>query len=144
MVNWDYYNKFGRVMDTYLPARGEGETMATQIVTAVNKLVYKWYNDGDVYDNTYHLEGWVNDLSSYANWLYNYMDDETQEILYGIEECYNDDDYEELLRRLADHLLDEEDLEHEAQHPADGSIYNDNEGPFYFKERDDEEEDLWW
>jgi hypothetical protein len=69
-VDWGYYDKFETLNDNYLPVRGEGETVATQIVTAVCKLVYKWYNDGDVFDNTHHLEGWANDLSSYANWLY--------------------------------------------------------------------------
>ena len=68
-VDWGYYDKFDGLMDKYLPMHGEGETKATQIVTAVNKLVYKWYNDGDVFDNTLHLEGWANDLSDYANWL---------------------------------------------------------------------------
>ena len=71
MVDWSYYDKpeFKAINSEYLPARGEGETKATQIVTAVNKLVYKWYNDGDVFDNTGALSGWANDLSSYANWL---------------------------------------------------------------------------
>ena len=72
-VDWDYFDKFEPIINKYMPDRGEGETMASQIVTAVNKLVYKWYNDGDVYDNTYILEGWANDLSDYANWLYKYV-----------------------------------------------------------------------
>ena len=146
MVDWSYYNgeRFQRIMDQYLPDTGEGETMASQIVTAVTKLVYKWYNDGDVYDNTYSLSGWWNDLSTYANWLYNYMDEETGDILCGIEDCHNDSDYEDLLRKLADHLLDEEDLEKEAQFPADGSIYNEHDGPFYFEEQEEDEEEEWW
>ena len=69
-VDWSYFDKFDGIIDKYLPTKGEGETKATQIVTAINKLIYKWYNDGDVFDNTYHLEGWANDLSDYANWLY--------------------------------------------------------------------------
>ena len=58
-VSWIYYDliKFEELNKKYLPERGEGETKATQIVTALNKLIYKWYNDGDVFDNTYHLEG---------------------------------------------------------------------------------------
>ena len=42
-VDWDYYNKdeFSRISDKYLPSMGEGETLATQICTAVSKLVYK-------------------------------------------------------------------------------------------------------
>ena len=70
-VDWSYYDKFNTLIDKYLPRQGEGENMATQIVTVVNKLVYKWYNDGDVYDNTHMLDGWCNDLSSYATYINN-------------------------------------------------------------------------
>ena len=85
-VDWGYYDKFDGLNDKYLPISGEGETKATQIVTAVSKLVYKWYNDGDVFDNTFHLEGWANDLSSYANWLYEHTD--ADNILANISNCF--------------------------------------------------------
>ena len=107
-VSWEYYddNRFQIINDMYLPVMGEGETMATQIVTAVNKLVYKWYNDGDVYDNTLYLEGWVNDLSSYANWLYENLDIRVKRTLENIDKIYIYGDYEDLLQDLADTLLD--------------------------------------
>ena len=74
-VDWDYYDRFNELNDKYLPSQGEGETEATQAITAINKLVYKWYNDGDVYDNVNSgLSGWANDLSSYANWLHKNID----------------------------------------------------------------------
>ena len=57
--------------------------MASQLVTAVNKLVYKWYNDGDVYDNIHSLDNWANDLSSYANWPYKYIP-ESSDILIDV------------------------------------------------------------
>ena len=111
--------------------------MATQVVTAVSKLVYKWYNDGDVYDNQHYLSGWCNDLSDYANWLR--ANTEASEILDGISECHTDDDYADLLKRLADKLLDEAYLDRENKKPAVGSIY-DCEGPFIFREEDDDDE----
>lgn len=52
-VDWDYYNKFEEITDKYMSNQGEGDTLASQIVTAINKLVYKWYNDGDVFDNVH-------------------------------------------------------------------------------------------
>ena len=94
-VVWSYYDKFDPLFDKYLPERGEGETKATQIVTAVCKLVYKWYNDGDVFDNSYVLEGWANDLSDYANWLWEHT--EANEILEKVSICYNNSEYEDLL-----------------------------------------------
>lgn len=139
-MRWGYFNKFNTICDKYLPPMGEGENMATQIVTAVSKLVYKWYNDGDVYDNTRYMQGWANDLSSYANWLHQHTFADS--ILEGIWECHIDSDYEQLLVKLADSLLDESFLERKSKEPKVGSIY-DADGPFEFVESDDEEDDEW-
>ena len=142
-VDWGYYEKFDRVMKEYLPDMGEGETMATQMVTAVNKLVFKWYNDGDVFDNVNSpMTGWCNDLSSYANWLNKYIT-AAGGILDGILDCFNGDEYEDLLKELADTLLDHEKVEALSANPAKGSIY-DCSGPFKFDEHwDDEDEEEW-
>lgn len=142
-VDWSYYDdpRFDMIDGKYLPRRGEGDNKASQIVTAVNKLVYKWYNDGDVFDNQYYLEGWANDLSDYANWLYRYVP-ESQDILMNIEVCKNRDDYEHLLKDLADTLLDDEDLEHYSKKPTIGSIYNCR-GPFKFVEYEEDEDEYY-
>lgn len=138
-VNWDYFDKFDAVSDKYLPVRGEGETKATQIVTAVNKLIYKWYNDGDVFDNTYYLEGWANDLSSYANWLHYYTEN-AWKILERIEACYTESDYENLLKDLADMLLNEEYLAEQDKIAKEGSVYK-CAGKFEYKEYEEEYEE---
>lgn len=138
-VDWGYYDKFDAVNDKYLPYSGEGETVATQIVTAVCKLVYKWYNDGDVFDNTHHLRGWANDLSSYANWLYENTKDAWR-ILNKIESCYTHSDYEDLLKELTDKLLDEAYLEEQNKLEKVGTVYN-CDGRFKFVESDDEDDE---
>lgn len=139
-VAWDYFNRFEKITDKYLPDMGEGETMATQTVTAVCKIVYRWYNDGDVYDNQYMMCGWANNLSDYANWLRKYAD---AEILDDISDCWNGDEYEDILQILADKTLDPDFLEEMDKKPKQGSIY-DCEGKFAFVEEEDEEEDLYW
>ena len=151
-VDWGYFNKFEPLEDKYLPTYGEGDNMATQMVTAVCKLVYKWYNDGDVFDNTHGLEGWANDISSYANWLYQNIPG-ADDILINIEMCENDSDYENLLKDLADYCFDEEFLKTQSEMEKEGSIYN-CPGPFkfvessrdedgYWEEDEDEDEDYW-
>ena len=145
MTDWNYFDRFERVEARYLPNMGEGETRATQIVTAVTKLVYKFYNDGDVFDNTYYLEGWAHDLSSYANWLYENTD--AKRILDRIEFACTEDDYTDLLADLADKLLDDEYLENMDKFMKVGSIYK-CDGKFKFTENyDDEceydEEEIW-
>lgn len=140
-VDWEYYDKFDRVIGMYLPSRGEGETKATQLVTAINKLIYKWYNDGDVFDNTGPMEGWANDLSDYANWIYKFIP-RSRSILDRIYDCYNDDEYEDLLKDLADTFLDEEDVSKLNEQESVGSIYSCS-GPFEFKEYEEDEEEDW-
>lgn len=142
MVDWSYFGKieFKAINGKYLPECGEGENQATQTVTAVNKLVYKWYNDGDVFDNTGALAGWANDLSSYANWLRRYAG--AADILDRIDRCFTEGQYEDLLKALADKLLDDEDLERWAKQSKTDSIY-EAEGPYRFEWRDDDEEDGW-
>lgn len=138
-VDWSYYDneKFDVLNEKYLPIEGEGNTKATQIITAVNKLIYKWYNDGDVFDNTYILSGWANDLSSYANWLYKNTD--LGEILNKIQNCFSDD-YEDLLKELADKVFNAEYLEEQNKLEKVGTIY-DCDGKFQFIEDDYDEED---
>lgn len=137
-VDWDYFDKFNDITDKYLPSEGEGDTLASQIVTAINKLVYKWYNDGDVYDNVNSgMQGWANDLSSYANWLNKYCKPASR-ILDSIYSCKDDDTYEGILKALADKCLNK-DLLITMEEPKQGSIYN-CDGPFEFTEKNDDEE----
>lgn len=123
MKNWSDFDKFDVVVNRYMPDYGEGDTMASQMATAVNKLIYKWYNDGDVYDNTYSLEGWTNDLSSYANWIASH-DFSAYRILSNICDCNDGNDYEDLLWNLANITLDETFLEDLAKKEKQGTIYN--------------------
>lgn len=140
-VNWSYFERFSSLTVKYMPVSGEGDTVASQAVTAVNKLVYKWYNDGDVFDNTsaHGLQGWANDLSSYANWLTKYTD--RADCLYAIFDIETESQYEDLLKELADTVFDEDWLK-DAERPSEGTIY-DCDGSFRFEDTsyDDEEEE---
>lgn len=138
-MDWNYFDKFEKIIDKYMESQGEGENKASQVVTAVNKLIYKWYNDGDVYDNTCFLTGWANDLSSYANWLAKYTDENVNGILSEVFFARNDEDYEVILKNLADYLLKEDLLEEYSREEKIGSIY-ECDGNFKFEEYNEEEE----
>lgn len=143
-MDWSYFNKFEKVDSIYLPDRGEGDTIATQTCTAVCKLVYKWYNDGDVYDNVHSLmHGWCNYIDSCANWLHTYRP-ESREILERIFDCSTHEAYEAILADLADLLLDEELMEAANKMPKNGSVY-ECDGPFKFELYEEEDEDdMYW
>lgn len=118
----NFFDEFSSITDKYLPSIGEGDTMATQIVTAVVKIIYRWFNDGDVYDNTYHLEGWENNLSSYANWLSIHAKG-TEEILSRIKGCHGAQAYEDILYNLAEFTLREDYLSEYSARENVGTIY---------------------
>ena len=142
-VDWSYFNKFEKLDDEYLPPSGEGDNMATQLATATSKLVYKWYNDGDVFDNTWGMDGWANDLSSYANWLYKYIP-ESKPILDEIQHTLLGREYEQILKKLCDTCYTEEKLKELEKEPKKGSVYSEN-GPFEFDDspEEDEYDDYW-
>ena len=117
----------------YLPDSGEGETMMHQAVTAATKLIYKWFNDGDVFDNNYGLEGWANDLSSYANWLDENIP-EAEPILARIKTIGSDEDaYTDLLYDLMKAVFNPNMVTEYAGQPKTGTIY-DCDGPYNFYE----------
>ena len=142
-VDWSAYSnpEIKALEDKYLPNVGQGETMAAQAMTAATKLVYKWYNDGDVFDNRYGIDGWLNDLSSYANWLY-YNVASTQDILLRITDLTSDGDYEDLLYDLV-MALNKDLLEYLDTQPKVGDIYNCS-GPFKYEEPENDEWDDDW
>ena len=141
-VNWDFYNnKIKNMMHKYFPDREENETLASQIVDVIRELVYAWNNDGDVYDNVHsNLKGWINDISSYANWLYKYVDgtQDTLKKIYGMSN--NKNDYENLLKEIIDKFLDDDFLAQAAKSKEEGNIY-DCSGPFEFKYKEPEDEE---
>jgi hypothetical protein len=131
LVEWEYFNKFRDLNKKYMPDWGEGNTRASQIVTATANIVYGYYNNGDIFDTKYFLEGGFNDISSYANWLNTYVPESSQ-ILHTISECRNYGDYENLLKNLADLLMNENYLAEQNKIDKIGSIYGCN-GIFKFE-----------
>lgn len=126
MASWSAFDEFDDIYDQYLPSRGEGDTMASQIVTAIYKLVYNWFNDGDGDIYRYFVNGWFNDLSSYASWLYAYTNLTELEEIATIK---NNEEYSNLLFKIAKKCLNEDYLKQYEEEPRKGSIYEAT-GPF--------------
>lgn len=133
--SWDDFSdpETDSIEKEYLPDNGEGETMMHQAVTAATKLIYKWFNDGDVFDNNYGLKGWANDLSSYANWLDENIP-EAEPILARIKTIGSDEDaYTDLLYDLMKAVFNPNMVTEYAGQPKTGTIY-DCDGPYNFYE----------
>ena len=103
MREWGSFEKFKKINDN-LPPVGDGDSRGTQASTAICKLVYRYYNDGDIYDNTYSLSG-AGDIicTGCANWLWQYIDG-ADVILDKIKKLHlNDGDgYAEILYKVAE------------------------------------------
>ena len=55
MSNWGHLSetdnaKFDELCDKYVPAWGEANTLGGEILRAINRIVYRYYNDGDTID----------------------------------------------------------------------------------------------
>jgi hypothetical protein len=132
-LSWDDFSDpvTDRIEKDFLPANGEGDSMMSQAVTATTKLIYKWFNDGDVFDNTFGLQGWANDLSDYANWLDENIP-EAAAILSRIKAVGSDENaYTQLLFDLMHTVFNDEMIVKYADKPVVGTIY-DCSGPYSF------------
>lgn len=140
IITWEDFSN-SELEKKYLPESGEGKSLASQAVTAVSKLVYKWFNDGDVYDNRFALPGWANDLSSYANWIEKYIPN-TSHILRKITEITNEEEYvSEILYPLYTYIFDENFLPYFENQPKESSIYDYDYDGFYRWEEECWEDD---
>ena len=55
MSNWGHLSdadraKFNEFFDKYVPINGSADTLGGEIVRAINRIVYRYYNDGDTVD----------------------------------------------------------------------------------------------
>ena len=115
----DENSSYSILTDKYLPSEGQGENKASQLVTATNKIIYGWYNNGDT------ISGNGNDLTSYANWIDKYIKEpEIRKILKDdfidyIDTCYLD----EIILPLIKFVFREDFLEELAAQEIEDNIY---------------------
>ena len=122
----DENSSYSILNDKYLPSEGQGENKASQLVTATNKIIYGWYNNGDT------ISGNGNDLTSYANWIDQYIKEpEVRKILKDNYIDYSDADYlDEIILPLIKFVFREDFLEGLASQEAEDNIY-ECEGRIY-------------
>ena len=116
----DENSSYGILTNKYLPSEGQGENKASQLVTATNKIIYGWYNNGDT------ISGNGNDLTSYANWIDRHIKEhKKKKILKDDHIDYNDTYYlSEIILPLIKFVFREDFLEKLASQEIEGSIYN--------------------
>ena len=133
MKKWEDFESFGPVIDKYMPEIGEGETMASQIVTAVNRIGYRWFNDGDTVSGDIDPKGdgpsfSPGEVSQFGNWLDKNVPEASAVFASWIDalESFDCDVamYNDFLYELFETLLDEKLLEKYQDKPLADSIYD--------------------
>lgn len=125
----------------YMSDEGKCETVAGEILRAYNRIVYRYYNDGDVAGEGYGRET----VNPAVRYLFSQLRDMKQ--LFEINRYdnaiyYNGNDYEAILEKLGFMIL-----EHFKKHPEKFTAKN-YEDMWDYKEKcdvdaDDEDEDDW-
>lgn len=109
----------GRYIDKggYLPMYGEGDSLASQIVTAACRIGYRYINDGDMVRRrrAYYV-------ASPANWLTHHVAG-SGKILRTMSAARSPAEYETALNELMRLCMDEGMLARAANSPTDGSIF---------------------
>ena len=115
----DENSSYSILTNKYLPSRGQGDTKASQLVAATNKIIYGWYNNGDT------ISGDGNDLTSYANWIDRHIKEpEIRKILKDDFIDYNDTYYlSEIILPLIKFVFREDFLEGLTSQEIEDDIY---------------------
>lgn len=145
------------LFDEFVPASGAADTVGGEIVRSINRIVYRWNNDGDQIGFDYGIET-VN--SSYEYLIENdiIVDkfDDYRKDYYG---NFSDSEYEDFLDQLMKQVIDtlhnrpelfdeknEDDSRSKYQYSVEedteswGDAEEDEDSDWYFYHGDDEEE----
>lgn len=142
-LNSSDIDKYYEVLTQYLPDTGEGNTMATQLVTAVDRIVYRWFNDGDTI--------WTDECQSFADWLCEniggidvVIDDMNQYMFAGfpyIKDWTFRGIYENCLKKILDIATDRDLLNDLDSRSKEGSIFDSQGSVLDVMETEFEDED---
>lgn len=117
-VDWDEFDRFVRYKK-YLPPMGEGDTMASQLATAVSTIVHRYYNDGDTVTKAWGY-GDSGNMRNLTRWIRKYV----PELRVYASRLLNprEYDYEQTLYDIAAEM--ENVIDDYADEPKTGSIYD--------------------
>ena len=128
-------SRFQIAFDELVPPRGKADTQAGELIRAIGRILYRWFNDGDVFYKGYGVE---TVLPSVA-FIYKYGPDDVKELVddavekaqeYGDPNFFEENGgYEEFLNNTAEfvvnYILDNPELI--AEEPKEDSRDTDND-----------------
>ena len=125
-MNTELFEKFDKVFNEWVPDSGPAETVGGEIVRAVNKIVYRYYNDGDFIDVDYGKET----CNPAARFILDVEESKPfvkcRELADVINTHYYDN-YEALLNEALEELIEKEELLSLAENCYDYLDYKEDE-----------------
>lgn len=98
MKNYEEAEKYlTKAFEEFVPAKGKSETLYGEITRAINRLMYRYWNDGD------HLGiGYGKETCNMAGrFLIEKCDEEVMNAILAAWDIYGDDEYESALHNAA-------------------------------------------
>lgn len=135
--DWPDNKEFNALFDQYVPGQGHANTLGGELIRAVNKIVYRYYNDGDRVGVDYGNET-CNPAARFIE-----KNSKLEPLARKLWNVYSDREYEELLDKLMQATIEicKEDNLFEQPNTDDMNNYAD---PSDTKWEEDEEEWYDW
>ena len=147
------------LFDEFVPASGAADTVGGEIVRAINRIVYRWNNDGDQIGFDYGIET-VNSSYEYLienDIIVDKFDDYRKDYYSNFSDSEYEDFLDQLMKQVIDTLHNRPELFDEKNEDDSRSKYqysveentelwadedeDDNDWYFYGNDEDEEEED---
>jgi len=148
--------KFDEYTERYMPASGEGENQLEQILVGVNKLAYRYENDGECLNSEEDYDASRDDAiyEYFVEWLKDGFYNDDSDVMYFLQDqgyydpdMFDDEDeaIEDLEKRFDDGLANEiaddsiarnywREGYFEGREPQDGWLSHDSENQNYLSE----------
>jgi len=91
----DYSNQFENILEQEVPRSGAAKTMYGEVIRAVNRICWRYWNDGDLFWKDYGIET----CGDAAYFLLNYAPDEIKNLILEME-YVDEDKYDNLCDEL--------------------------------------------
>ena len=141
---WYQNKRLDELFDQLVPVQGIAGTNAGEIVRAVSRIIYRWYNDGDKFFEGYGIET----CGPSVLWLREQASGKIRDVAKESTEGMSDTEYESWLADLGDAAVETIDNAPEGEKEwlqkvpeEDSRIYKENDLPW---EEEEDEEDSWY
>ena len=92
---------FEHLFDTLVPNNGKCDTLAGELLRAINRIEYRWFNDGDRFNEDYGIETCGQPAYFLAHYIYEEEDEAPfWNILLNVDTDGNDEKYDEMIEEL--------------------------------------------